>query len=37
MKIAGKIKNTKGKISLITALRAASSAAWLLFSRIVEA
>src|SRR5262245_1974828 len=37
IKIAGRIKKTRGKISFITALRAASSAAWLLFSRIVEA
>src|SRR3990170_2785102 len=35
IKIAGRIKNTSGKINLITALRAASSAAWLLLSRIV--
>src|SRR3990170_1298685 len=37
IKIAGRMKNTSGKINLITVFRAASSAAWLLLSRIVSA
>lgn len=37
MKIAGKMKRTIGKISLITNFLAASSALWLLFCRIVAA
>jgi hypothetical protein len=37
MKIAGRMKNTSGKINFMTVLRAASSAAWLRLSRIVSA